>query len=67
MILDPHAAFFLRTCPALAVGFLLRGEKLTTKHEELLKHFCSGKAAVHLNVCTVDGKKVLYIMTNIYL
>uniref|UniRef100_A0A0R3RT60 Tudor domain-containing protein n=1 Tax=Elaeophora elaphi TaxID=1147741 RepID=A0A0R3RT60_9BILA len=54
---DPHAAFFLRTCPALAVGFVLRDEKLASKHEELLKNFCSGKKNVHLNVCIVDRKK----------
>uniref|UniRef100_A0A1I8EIY1 Tudor domain-containing protein n=1 Tax=Wuchereria bancrofti TaxID=6293 RepID=A0A1I8EIY1_WUCBA len=54
---DPHAAFFLRTCPALAVGFVLRGEKLESKHEKLLKNICCGKENVHLNVCIVDRKK----------
>ncbi|CAG9535361.1 unnamed protein product [Cercopithifilaria johnstoni] len=54
---DPRAAFFLRTCPALAVGFVLRGEKLSTKHEELLKNFCSEKKDVHLNVCVIGRIK----------
>nr|CDP98154.2 Bm10438 [Brugia malayi] len=54
---DPHAAFFLRTCPALAVGFILRGKKLESKHEKLLKNICCEKENVHLNVGIVDRKK----------
>ncbi|MCP9263823.1 hypothetical protein DINM_007197 [Dirofilaria immitis] len=38
---DRQAAFFLRTCPALAVGFILKNEKLSTNLEELLKNRCS--------------------------
>lgn len=66
VVLDPHAAFFLRTCPALAVGFVLRDKKLSTKHEELLRNLCSGKKNVHLNVCIMDRKKVRYYMISIY-
>ncbi|KAL3994982.1 Tudor domain family protein [Acanthocheilonema viteae] len=67
---DAHAAFFLRTCPALAVGFVLRGEKLTTKHEELLKNICSGKENVYLNndvysvrdITFTDGTSLLNLL-----
>ncbi|EFO21012.2 hypothetical protein LOAG_07476 [Loa loa] len=53
---DPHAAFFLRTCPALAIGFVLKDRKLTVKHEELLKNLCCRKENV-LHVCIVDKKR----------
>lgn len=59
-LLDSHAAFFLRTCPALAVGFVLRGEKLSARHEKLLKNHCSGQRNVHFNVSVIGRKYVCF-------
>ncbi|KAM3718318.1 Maternal protein tudor [Dirofilaria immitis] len=54
---DRQAAFFLRTCPALAVGFILKNEKLSTNLEELLKNRCSREKNVHLKACTTSREK----------
>ncbi|VDO57350.1 unnamed protein product [Onchocerca flexuosa] len=65
---NPQTAFFLRTCPALAVGFVLKDEQLTTKHEELLKNLCSGEKNVYLKVRIIDRKKNdLYSVGDIFI
>uniref|UniRef100_A0A915Q0E5 Tudor domain-containing protein n=1 Tax=Setaria digitata TaxID=48799 RepID=A0A915Q0E5_9BILA len=56
-VIDPQAAFFLRTCPALAVGFLLRDRRLLCEDEQLLKNICSRERNVYLSVCILRRKK----------
>lgn len=58
LILDPQAGFFLRTCPALAVGFRFRNRKLSSQVAEYLRNVCARKEDMHFSVCVGDTDRV---------